>query len=240
MSKFSANMKAGRALALHSARKEDKARELYAQAYDEGTTNVSALAAYGLMLLREFQDEKAIEVLKKATKEQLKPNQWLIVYQNLGIAYWLSGNLDRALRLFERIYERNQSANVRGTYGCLLIEKAKQTGDFAAARQFCEGACEYDDEDAVIIDNMAQIELQTGNAEKAEALFERALQFKDDQFDSLCALAKLRIEQGREDDARQLLTKALQKKPSRFNTIPRGDAVRLAASIGLDDPSTTP
>lgn len=231
--KYRGNFAARQGLFLHTLRKQEKAFENYEKAYALKTNDANALAAYGLMLLRKEQDEKAIEVFKYATTLDLKPTQWLMLYQNLGIAYWVSGNLDRAVKLFERIYERSQSSNVRGTYGCLQIEKAAETGDYSEALAFCADCLDYDDEDSVILDNYAQVLYRMGKIEDAEKFFEKALAQKDDQFDTLYYLSKIRIDQGREDEAREMLEKALKKRKSRLNTVPRQKAVELAGSIGL-------
>jgi tetratricopeptide (TPR) repeat protein len=234
-----ANFTAWRALALHATKNEKAALPLYEKAYSGGTKNVQALLAYGLLLLRRGgRDERAVEVFKAASKRKMNARQWLSLYQNLGLAYWLRGDLDRALTLFSRIYQRSQSASVRGIYGLLLIEKGDQSGDYGEALRFCEEAAGYDGEDSVLVDNLAQVLSRTGGQgerERAEALFRKALELSPAQFDSLCGLAKLCAQTGREEEARALLKKALLRPESRFNAFSRGEALDLARRLGLED-----
>ena len=224
-------------MALQTTRNVEKAFALYEKAYEMGCTDVYALAAYGVLLMRRRQPEKAVEVLKRGTKQpRIKPEQWGYLYQNLGLAYWLSGNLDRALRVYSRIYERLTTSTVRGSYGFLLIAKGDETGDYEKAKAFNEEALAYDDEDPIILDNMGQLCYRLGDMERAEQLFEKALSVRPTQFDSLECLARIRIAQGRTDEAREMLEKALNKEYSAFSTVKRELAVELAASIGLEDP----
>ncbi len=237
MGAFKANWVARRAVALHTTKRIDKAFELYAKAYDLGCTDIYALAAYGVLLMRRGDPQKAVEVLKFATKQpRLKPEQWSYLYQNLGLAYWLSGNLDRAIKVYGRLYERVTTSTVRGSYGFLLIAKGDETGDYNEAVKFNQDALEYDDEDPVIVDNMAQLCYRLGDKERAEKLFRRALSFRPEQFDSLYYLARICLEKENADEARQLLTTALKANYSAFNTVKREQAVSLALSLGLTDP----
>jgi tetratricopeptide (TPR) repeat protein len=231
-----ANFSAWRALALHSLKREEAALPLYEKAYLGATKNVQALLAYGLLLLRRGgEDEKAIEVFKAAAKRKLGARQWLALYQNLGLAYWLSGDLPRALTLFSRIYQRSQSASVRGIYGLLLIEKGGESGDYEEALRFCEEAAGYDGEDSVLVDNLAQVLSRTGeeaDRARAEELFRKALALSPTQFDSLCGLARICMQTNREEEARGLLERALQRPESRFNAISRGEALEMAKALG--------
>ncbi len=237
MGAFRANLMARRAVALQATRNIDRAFDLYGKAYDAGMTDVYALAAYGVLLMRRGQGEKAVEVLKKGTKQpKIKPEYWGHLYQNLGLAYWMTGNLDRALRVYSRIYERLTTASVRGNYGFLLIAKADETGDYEQAVAFNEEALAYDDEDPVILDNVAQLCYRLGDKERAEELFEKALKVRPTQFDSMVYLARIRREQGRDDEARALLQTALEKEYSAFSTVKREAAVELAESLGMQDP----
>lgn len=240
MASLFANLTAKRAITLHTAKMEDKAFPLYEKAYAQGCTDAFALSAYGLLLIRKGEAQKAVEVLKTATKLKLTPEKWLYVYQNLGLAYWKAGNLDRAVKVFSRIYERAQTSTVRGSYGFLLIAKGDETGDYDEALRFNIAAVEYDDEDPVLLDNLGQVLYRVGRLEDATKRFEDALKLRETQFDSLYYLARCYVDQGREDDAKPLLEKALAKKTSALNTVERADVEAFAQKLGMTIPAPAP
>ena len=221
--------------ALHMFHFEDKAMAHYEKAYDRGCNLANVLAAYGLLLMRREQNyDKAVEVLRRARKCKLTQEQWSIVYQNLGLAYWKQGNIDHALEIYRKIFEKVQTVNVYSTLGFLLIAKGDETGDYEEALAFNRRAYDYDDTDASIVDNLGQVLYRTGAVEEAEQMFEKALTIRPTQFDTLTYLARIRIAQGRTDEARTMLDTALNKTYTVFNTVPREQTIALAREIGMD------
>ena len=219
---------------LHMFRMEDKAFAHYEKAYALGCTLPNAMAAYGLLLMRRSQFDKALEVLREARKLKLNPQQWSIIYQNLGLAYWKMGQIDHAVDIYKKIFEKVQTVNVHSTLGFLLIAQGDQTGDYTEALEFNRRAYDYDDSDASVVDNLGQVLYRTGEMEEAEKMFEKALSIKPTQFDTLVFLSRIRIAQGRADDARTMLDTALNKTYTVFNTVPRQQAIDLARQLGMD------
>lgn len=220
---------------LHMFHFEDKAMACYEKAYARGCTLPNVLAAYGLLLMRRDHDyAKAVEVLRTARKLKLTPQQWSILYQNLGLAYWKLGKIDHALEIYRKIFEKVQTVNVYSTMGFLLIAKGDETGDYDEALEFNRRACDYDDTDASVVDNLGQVLYRTGNVEEAEKMFEKALTIRPTQFDTLTYLARIRVDQGRVEEAKTMLDTALNKTYTVFNTVPRERAIELARQIGMD------
>lgn len=228
------NLIAKYAYTLHIFRLEDRAFAQYEKAYQKGCDLANPMAAYSLMLMRRHEFEKALEVLRKARKFKLSEEQYCIVYQNLGLAYWKLGDVDHALDIYLKLFEKLQTTNIYSTLGFLLIAKADQTGDYEEALAFNRKAYDYDNSDASIADNLGQVLYRTGEMKEAEEMFEKALSIKPTQFDTLVYLAKIRIAQGRKDEAEKLLDTALNKPYAVFNTVPREEAVKVAGEIGMD------
>ena len=219
---------------MHLCRVEDKAFALYEKAYNKGCTLPDPMAAYSLMLMRRYEFDKALEVLREARKFKLNEQQYGIIYQNLGLAYWKMGQIDHAVEIYKKLFEKLQTTNMYSTLGFLLIAKADQSGDYEEALEFNRKAYDYDSGDASIADNLGQVLYRIGQMKEAEEMFEKALSIKPTQFDTLVYLAKIRIAQERLDEAKELLDKALSKPYAVFNTVPRSVAIDLAREMGMD------
>ena len=219
---------------MHLCRVEDKAFALYEKAYHKGCTLPDPMAAYSLMLMRRYEFDKALEVLRSARKFKLNEQQYGIIYQNLGLAYWKLGHIDHAVEIYSKLFEKLQTTNMYSTLGFLLIAKADQTGDYEEALDFNRKAYDYDSGDASIADNLGQVLFRIGEMKEAEEMFLKALSIKPTQFDTLVYLAKLRITQARTEEAKELLDKALDKPYAVFNTVPRQEAIVMARELGMD------
>lgn len=86
------------------------------------------------------------------------------------------------------------------------------------AKAFCEEACEYDDEDAICLDNLGQLYYRVlGDREKAKPFFERAIAVRPGQIDTLWFLSRYDLEAGDQDACIQKLEKLLEGKFSVLN-----------------------
>ncbi|MFU0801186.1 MAG: hypothetical protein ACFWUE_11115 [Xylanivirga thermophila] len=69
--------------------------------------------------------------------------------------------------MLEEVQRKYNNSRVYGTLGYLLIEK----GDLDKALEYNLQALDYDDEDPVILDNLAQTYYFMGDIEKAKKYF---------------------------------------------------------------------
>ena len=83
---------------------------------------------------------------------------------------------------------------------------------------FCQAAIEYDDEDAICLDNMGQYYYRV-LGDKAAALpwFQKAIEVKDSQIDTLWFLSRYDLEKGDKAAAAEKLEKALEGRFSPLN-----------------------
>ncbi len=213
--------------------KHEEALAEYEKAVKGGCVRVSYLMAYGVLLLRfrRYEEAKALflkaeqqKTITKAERDQLRIN--------FAICQWKLGNLDSAIEQLKIAKASAPTGIIYGSLGYILIEKAIQTGDFTEAVAFNQEALDYDDEDAVVLDNMGQLNLAMGETEKAEEYFEKAHAIKPKQVDTLYYLAKLAAGRGETDKARQYLTDALNGNYSSLCTTTREQAQALMDSIG--------
>lgn len=199
----------------HQKGEYDKARALYDEAVQKGANKPAILIGYAVLLLRSGKYQEGVDLLRKAekmpgiTKEQ--KNQILLHY---SVGIWKLGHLDRALELLQDLFRRGKTGVLYETLGYLMVE----TGNFEAALAFNKEAVEYDDEDAICLDNLGQTYCRLGNDwDSAKPLFDKAFELKPEQIDTLYFLAQYDAKEGRFDQAMEKLQKALEGRFSPLN-----------------------
>lgn len=92
------------------------------------------------------------------------------------------------------------------------------------ARAFCMEAVEYDDEDAVCLDNLGQFFYRVcGDPAAAKEWFDKAIAVKPGQIDTLWFLSRYDLEAGNKEAALEKLTKALDGRFSPLNYVTKDD-----------------
>ncbi|MBO4367232.1 MAG: tetratricopeptide repeat protein [Clostridia bacterium] len=203
----------------------------YAKAAADKNCAPMYLEAYSVLLMRFQRFDEAMELIRRADKitRQKADKQKLRV--NYSICLWKKGKLDQAIELMKSVFQDRKMGTIYGSLGYMLIEKAEQTGDFTEAEAFNKEAMTYDDEDAVILDNMGQMYLRMGRPEEALPFFEKAHKFNPKQVDTLYYLGKLYHEAGRDEEAKEILDHAVIGNYSALCTTTREMAVSLRESI---------
>ena len=228
---------------LSEAGNQDKAQENFTQALkayetamEKGCTTVRTLMAYGVLLMRSGQFEKAQSVMLKTQKlKGLTADDTRRLGMNYAVCQWKLDHLDDAIARLKRIYQDGKNSTLYGSLGYMLIEKAIQTGDFSEARAFNDEAYEYDPDDAVTLDNMGQLAYVQGDIEGAKAYFLHAHEVKPTQADTLYYLAKIAHEQGNSDTARDYINRCLKLNPSALSTTSKEQAQALSKEIIADE-----
>ena len=210
----------------------EKAIELYAQAIAAGVNKPVYLMAYGVLLLRFRRYEEAKELFLKAEKcRDITKAERMQLRINFAICQWKLGNLDSAIEQLKIAKNNSVNGTIYGSLGYVLIEKARQTGDFTEALALNMEALEYDDEDAIILDNLGQLHLAMGDREKALEYFTKAHERKPSQVDTLYYLGKLAAERGDREKAREYLEQTITGNYSSLCTTTREQAQELLNSL---------
>lgn len=213
--------------------KHEEALKLYEEALNAGCDVPKYYMGYGILLLRERQFERAREIFLKADKlPKISKEDKHQLRLNYGICQWKLGNLDKAIDLMKSVAQNGKNGTIYGSLGFMLIQKAEQTGDYAEAIAFNEEALDYDDEDAVVLDNMGQLYYRMGDHAKAMGYFKRAHEIKPKQVDTLYYLSKLYQENGDEQTARKLIDRALAGNFTALCTVTREQAKAQRETLG--------
>lgn len=207
-------LKARKASLLLNKGDNEGAMKLFEEAYNEGLKEMASLLAYSVLLIRAGEYQKARELLVKIQKYPMsEDNRRQLMVNYASVAYKL-GNVDKGIELLERMHQKGPSGMVYQTLGYLYIE----AGNCEKAIAFNNEAYEYDDEDAITLDNLGQTYYRlVGDKVKAREYFEKALEVKPGQIDTLYFLAQYDIEEGKKDDAKTKLEKALEGRFSPLN-----------------------
>ena len=225
-----ANIKGRMAIQKQSNGDVEGAKALYAEAIAKGLNNPRYLLAYSILLLRNGEYDAAKAVLVKTQKlGGLSDEQKGQIYVNYAVCCFKLGDMARALELLEKQYTRKPNGLLYETLGYLYVE----AGDFEKALSFNTEAVEYDDDDAICVDNLAQAyyRLEGGDRYKAKEYFDKAYALKPGQIDTLYFLALYDIEDGKPDDALEKLNTALEGRFSPLNFASREKVEGLIETV---------
>ena len=193
----------------------ESAMRLYEEAISEGLDDPRYILGYSVLLLRSGQYQKARELLVKIQNSPLlKEDQKTTLYVNYAVCVYRLGEIQKAIELLERQHEKKPCGLIYETLGYLYVD----TENKEKALAFNEEALAYDDDDAIVLDNMAQTYYRLLQDRKtAKEYFLRAIGRKANQIDTLYFLAKYDVEEGNKEEAREKLENILKASFSPLN-----------------------
>lgn len=204
---FMGNFYGKRAYWLHSRRMLDKARPYYEKALELGTTNPKPIAAYGVVMLREGNYERAITLFDRALDlPKMDASTRTKIRINRSLAYYHIGRMDKAIAAMEDIHAKGPNSRVYQTLGYLYV----LDGQLEKALAYNREALEYDEEDTVVMDNLGQNLLLLGEWEEARTVLEKAHGLRGAQSDILYHLALLEQHDGNNEKALSYAREALE------------------------------
>lgn len=242
---FMAFLKGRQALSLQSKGDIEGARRAYEDAVAKGLRDPRMLLAYAILLIRDEQYQAAKDLLVKMQKlPGITPEHKSQIFVDYAVCCYKLGDMDKGIDLLERQHQRAPSGLVYETLGYLYVEKCAAAGarhaenaipateseaiDLPAADKLLEDkveaflleAVDYDDGDAVLLDNLAQFYYRIKeDQEKAKPWFEKALAIKDTQIDTLWFLSRYDLAEGNVPQAIERLEQAATGRFSPLNYV---------------------
>jgi len=212
------------ALLNHQRGNHEEAKTSYAQLYDKGVIRCSYILPWAILLLREGGEEnykKVKEILSKAQKaSDMTPERRNDLLLNFAVADFKLGAIDKAIELMERAHQKTPCGNTYGALGYMYIVQ----GDANKALEFNLSALEYDDEDAVTLDNIGQVYYRLLNdKEKALEYFKKAHEIKESQIDTLWFLSRYDLDSGDTEAAIEKLETAIEGRFSPLNFVNKAE-----------------
>ncbi len=209
---------AGFAASANAKGNTDKAYRLYTLADKMGGMNYHSKIGYGYFLLKNaYLREARAEFVKLSMNPKLKDAQKQQVKSLLALVTWKEGQLDDAIEMLEEVMESYVTSMVYQSLGLLYIVKK----DKEKALPFCLEAYEYNSDDNVIMDNLAEAYVLMGDKENALKTYEELLEREPSFPDAYYGYGLLLIQEGRRSEGLPYIEKALDKKFSFLSALPR-------------------
>ncbi len=188
-----------------------KALKVYNVADKIGNMSTKNRTFYGYALLRDGEVEKGQLILRGLllyTKENSAARYQL--KNLLALASWKQGYLDEAIEELEEVVSANYKTTViYQNLGILYNLK----GDFDKALKFNLEAYEYNSDDNIILDNLADSYAKSGELEKAKELYEELLARDPEPHfpEAYYGYGKVLIELGEKEKGIEMIEKSLTK-----------------------------
>lgn len=186
----------------------DKAVRWFAIANRLGSLKPASMMYYGYILLRTGDIGTAEEVLTRASlaakKEPLKKR----IKALLSLAVWKRGDLESAIEMME---DAISSVKITSFYQNLGLMYNLE-GDRKKALEFNLEAYDYNSDDAVIMDNLAEAYALCGETEKAKIQYEALLKKEPHFPEPYYNYGLLLIERGQREKGLELIRQSLDKR----------------------------
>ena len=187
-----------------------------------GSQRTTLLVDYAACCFRLGDIDKGINTLE----QQFRKGETGLLYQTLGYLY--VEKYDAANRPAEQEAPAEPVTEEAGEPAEAAAEETAEEkalspleaweAGFAKAEEFIAKSVEYDEEDPICLDNMAQfIYRAKGDKAGAKEWFDRAYAIKDSQIDTLWFLSRYDVEAGNKEAALEKLEKALGGRFSPLN-----------------------
>lgn len=181
----------------------EKAKQLYEEALSAGMSRVDLVDAYGVLLMKEGQFEKSIEMFSKALNMNPAPSKRYTIRVHRAIAYMKTDKMNKAKAALEDIHQKQEMESIYEALGYLYI-----LTDDEKARDFNEKAINMYPENVTILDNIGQYYLEKGYPEYAKEFLLEAYEIDTQKVDVNFHLAKVYETEGDKRKAVEYLNNA--------------------------------
>jgi len=202
----------------------EKALAWFDKAYKSGRAKPMSMVSYAYLLLKTGNIEESESILNTLIRSKLDENDKLHVKSNLALVLWKKGELDNAITMLQEAFEKLKTSITYGSLGYLLILK----GDMDRALEFNLEAYEYNNSNAVILDNLGQTYYITGDYDKAEETYEKLMQINPSFPEAYYNYGLVLMKKGKPEKALHLLRKSMDYKLTFLSTVTK-EAIESAA-----------
>jgi tetratricopeptide (TPR) repeat protein len=190
----------------NSAGKVDEAMKLYAKAYNFKHCKPSIKIMYTYVLIRNGEIDKAEKILDEVSKIKLTPKDEINIALNLSLIMWKKDDLQKAIELLEQLIGKGyKNSTIYQNLGYYLI----LNGEYTKALDVNKEACEYNDSDSALLDNLGINYYFLEDYEKAAEIYSKILPKNPSFASAYYYYAKTLKAQGNLEEALVMLNKGL-------------------------------
>ena len=205
----------------------EKAIKIFKTAGIIGNLNVGNRLTYAYILLRSGEvDDALFELNKLLPYTKANTDARYRVKNLIALAYWKQGKLDDAIEELEEIFEDGFKKTLFYQNLGMLYNLSDDT---EKALKFNEEAYEFNSDDIIILDNLADANRRSGNIQKAEELYVGMMngENKPKFPEAYIGYAKVLSELGKKDEAKARAEEALTKSFNFLSTITKEEAEEI-------------
>lgn len=188
--------------------KQEKALKIFRFAEKIGKFSPQNNMQYGYIFLRIGDLDNARKYLTLATfgaRNSVFKNR---VRTILALVSWKEGNLDGAIEMLEDIIDGYKNTTIYQNLGLMYVLK----GDSEKALEFNLEAYDYNSDDLIICDNLAESYVLSGNFDEASKLYEKILESEPHFPEPYYSYGALLCDMGEKDRGIELIRQSLTKR----------------------------
>ena len=178
---------------------------------------------YGYIMLRIGKLDTATELLTRASMTAKKTDLKKQIKSLLALATWKNGDLDGAIEMMEDAITDFKSTTFYQNLGLMYVLK----GDAEKALRFNLEAYDYNPDDMVIMDNLAESYALCKETDKAKEMYETLLEKEPHFPEPYYNFGLLLIEEGEKDRGLELIEKSLDKKFTFLSILQKEEVEKL-------------
>lgn len=195
-----------------------------------GNPGVESSRYYGYILLRDGQPQLARTVLTRASMDAQKPQAKKRIKAMLALCEWKCGNLDIAIEMSEEAMIDFKNTNLYQNLGLLYV----LSGDGQKALEFNKQAFEYNSDDLIIMDNLAEAYAMVGDTAQARELYEKLLEKEPHFPEPYYSYGRLLCSMGEKERGIELIEKSLEKRFTYLSVLQKEDVEKILEDVKKD------
>ncbi len=195
-----------------------RAERIYKTADKIGTLKFKDLINYGYFMLKNGRMDIARVMFGRAAMEKkINKTQKLLLKSLQALLVWKEGHLSEAIEMLEEVTKEYKTSMTYQSLGLLYILNR----DKEKAMAYCTEAYEYNSDDNVIMDNLAEAYVLCGDKTRAMEIYEELIGRNPSFPDAYYGYGILLLGEGRREEAVEYLGRALSKRFSFLSALPR-------------------
>ena len=201
----------------------DGAESIYERVSKKHTPSADNQLMYGYILLRKGKIERARKVLTIESMSKGKPLVKARIKAMLALVTWKEGDIDTAIEMLEEVIAEFKNTAIYQDLGLLYILK----GDKEKALNFNKEAYEFNSDDHVIMDNLAEAYALCEENEKSREIYEQLIEKEPRFAEAYWGYGELLIKLGEKEKGLEFIRQSLNKRISYLSILQREDIEKL-------------